>query len=167
MKFIVKKYNRNSEEKPPEEHFVNQKQAESYIESLVKKAEKEGKIVYQTFQNDLVQGHNEPYGLAYRTINQIDEYRIASTKEDILDGGDVEMLSLYETEAEDIDDACSLTHAWLNDKSIESILAHAQSHIDDISLYNPEHPAIPLIKKLVKKTEELNREIDQVCKELF
>jgi len=68
--------------------------------------------------------------------------------------------------SEDIDDACSLTHAWLRDKSIESILAHAQLHIDDIYLYNPEHPAIPLIKKLVKKTEELNREIDRVCEEL-
>lgn len=70
------------------------------------------------------------------------------------------------SEAQDIDDACDLARVWLTEYDPQNIIANAQSHIDDIYLYNEDHPAIPQIKNLIKVAKNFIKDVDDVIKEL-
>ena len=59
----------------------------------------------------------------------------------------------------DIDDACDLAQVWLEEYNPESIIDNAKAHIDQIALFNPEHPAIPLIKNLVRVSQHFKKEV--------
>jgi len=76
---------------------------------------------------------------------------------------------LVTADAQDVDDACNAAEVWaasLHDY-INKEIRKGAAYADDIEIFNPEHPALPIIRKNVRSAvRQLSVELDKVLKEV-